>query len=333
MNIAVFGAGAWGTAVAIHIDRLGERVTLVPRRLEHALAIAKTRENADYLPDCRIGDSLQIGLEVLPVLMEAEVIFLACPVKGLRPLCEAIAQAADSSWNLKLVIALCKGLEPETFKTPCAVIREILPTIASGNMSGPTYARELAMGAPTAITLAVDADSDSVRALQSLLSNSSLRVYRSEDLTGVELAGALKNPFAIGAGICDGLQLGDNAKAAYLTRALAEMVRIGVACGGQPETFYGLSGFGDFVATATGPWSRNRSFGEAIGKGKAPAELIAESRNVIEGYTTTNSFSQLCAQKSIEAPILEQLEQVLYQGADPQQALQNLMARPLKAEQ
>jgi glycerol-3-phosphate dehydrogenase (NAD(P)+) len=330
MTIAVFGAGAWGTAVAIHLSRVGHQVTLVPRRLEHALALSKARENKDYLPGAPLPPSLQIGLEALPVMLEAEVILLACPVKGLKALCERLAQGLPEARSLKLVLTLCKGLDPQTGAMPVDVAKQWLPGVASGCLSGPTFADELAQGRPSAITLATDLP-EAVD-VQNAFSGPGLRVYLSRDIKGVEVAAALKNPYAIGAGLCDGLGLGYNARAAYLTRALAEMVRLVRALGGQAESAYGLSGFGDLCLTATGPQSRNRAFGEAVGKGEPIDELLSNRQTVVEGYPALLSFHNVAQKHQLEAPLLEALYKVIHEGASPGETLQQLMARPLKDE-
>lgn len=332
MNICILGAGAWGTAMALHLDRCGHAVTLVPRRIEQALSIASGRENVDYLPGYRLPHTIQIGLELKPVLMEAELVLLACPSKGLRDLCAQIVDAAESAWQLKLFLVMCKGLELESFKTPCEVVAEYFPDVACGVLSGPTFAGEVAAGKPAAITLAIEPRlRDAVR-YQESISNQSLRAYLSSDIRGTELGGTLKNIYAIGAGLCDGLGLGDNAKAALLTRSLNEMVVLGQLLGGQQATFYGLSGFGDLVATCSGEWSRNRTFGEAVGKGGTPAEIIAAQRSVVEGYRAALCLKQLCEQKSVDAPILNQIHAILYDAKEPLAALQSLMNRELKAE-
>jgi len=332
MNCCILGAGAWGTAMALHLDRCGHAVTLVPRRMEHALAIASLRENVDYLPGYQLPHRIQIGCEVEPVLMEAEVVFLACPSKALRALCESLRESLSAAWQLKLFVVMCKGLELESFKAPVEIVNEIFPDIACGVLSGPTFAGEVAAGKPTAVVLALaDGVLDATR-YQQAFSNESLRAYLSSDVRGTELGATLKNIYAIAAGLCDGLKLGDNAKASLLTRSLNEMVLLGELLGGQRETFYGLSGFGDLVATCSGTWSRNRTFGERVGKGETPSEIIASQKSVVEGYRATLCLKQLCAQQQVDAPILSQIYAILYEKKPPLEALQALMQRGLKSE-
>lgn len=332
MNCCILGAGAWGTAMALHLDRCGHSVTLVPRRMEHALEIASSRENRDYLPGYKLPQRIQIGCEVAPVLMEAEVVFLACPSKALRALCDSIKPHLAAARQLKLCLTLCKGLELETFKTPAEIVGEAMAGVACGVLSGPTFAGEVADGKPTAVVLAVGKDCPSPERYQEAFSNTSLRAYLSEDVRGTELGGTLKNIYAIGSGLCDGLKLGDNAKAALLTRSLNEMVRLGVQLGGQQATFFGLSGFGDLVATCSGTWSRNRTFGERVGAGEAPQAIVDSQKSVIEGYRATKCLQLICEQKKVDAPILSVIHSILYEGLEPLTAMQQLMTRELKVE-
>ncbi|WP_043582720.1 NAD(P)H-dependent glycerol-3-phosphate dehydrogenase [Geminisphaera colitermitum] len=352
MNFAVIGAGAWGTAFAIHLARLNHTVTLVPRRFEQALALASARENADYLPGIPLPASLQIGHELTPVLMEAEVIVVACPSQALRQTCENIRANLGLATQMKLVVSLAKGLELSTHKRPSEVINEVLPGVIASSLTGPTNAAEVARGKPAAMVFAaalpsapaaLDGDAspppplpppltEYLKTVQAALSGPTLRVYLGSDIAGVEFGGCLKNIYAIAAGCCDGLRLGDNAKAALLTRALTEMVRVGVALGAQRDTFYGLGGFGDLVATCTGGWSRNRTFGQRLGEGQSAADLIAASKSVVEGYRTTESFYELCQKRGIEAPILTEVHRILYGGRPASDALMALMTRELKHE-
>ncbi|MBW8781193.1 MAG: NAD(P)-dependent glycerol-3-phosphate dehydrogenase [Verrucomicrobia bacterium] len=332
MNFAIVGAGAWGTAFAIHLSRLGHTVTLVPRRFEQALALASTRENTDYLPGFKLPPSIQIGHELTPVLMEAEVVLLACPSQALRATCEHLREHLALATQLKLIISLAKGLELGTHLRPSEVITAVLPDYVAASLTGPTNAAGVARGNPSAMVLAAKQPDAFLADVQAALSGPTLRVYTSDDLAGAEFGGCLKNVYAIAAGCCDGLKLGDNAKAALLTRALAEMVRVGVALGAKAETFYGLSGFGDLVATCNGAWSRNRTFGQHLGEGKKAAELIAASKSVVEGYRTTDSFAGLCAERGLDAPILFETRRILYEGRAPADALAALMMRELKRE-
>jgi glycerol-3-phosphate dehydrogenase (NAD(P)+) len=332
MNFVVIGAGAWGTAFAVHLSRIGHTVTLVPRRFEQAMALSTRHENADYLPGILLPPSLQIGHELAPVLMEAEVVLLACPAQAIRETCGHIRASLGLATQLKLIVSLAKGLELGTHLRPTEVISAVLPQYAAAALTGPTNAAEVAHGKPSAMTLAAGRIDEFVTAVQAAMSCRTLRVYTSDDVAGVEIGSCLKNVYAIAAGCCDGLRLGDNSKAALLTRALAEMVRVGQALGARPETFYGLSGFGDLVATCHGDWSRNREFGQRVGEGRSVAELLAGRKTVVEGYKTTEAFSELCLSRGIDAPILIEMRDLLFRGKPAPQVLASLMGRELKRE-
>lgn len=331
MNFVVVGAGAWGTAFALHLARAGQTVALVPRRPEQARTLAATRENKDYLPGVALPPTLRVEPDLKTALAGAEVVLLACPSQALRETCARVRAALGTPPPL-LVVSLAKGLELETHLRPTQIIAELLPGIPAASLTGPTNAAEVARGLPAAMVLAAPAAAACTQQVQAALSGATLRVYTSDDLPGVEFGGSLKNIYAIAAGCCDGLKLGDNSRAALLTRALAEMVRVGVALGARPETFYGLSGFGDLVATCHGAWSRNREFGFQVGEGRAVSELMAHRKTVVEGYKTTQSFHGLCVQRQIDAPILREMHAILFEGKVPASAIQALMTRGLKRE-
>lgn len=305
---------------------------MVPRRPGAAAAMAARRENVDYLPGVALPSSLAITGELAESLAEADVIMLACPAQALRDTCARVTAALPARPRVALVVSLAKGLEVGTHRRPSEVIAESLPGFSVGSLTGPTNALGVARGDPSAIVLAATRSDASVQAVQAAISGPTLRAYTSDDLAGVEFGGCLKNIYAIAAGCCDGLKLGDNTKAALLTRALAEMVRVGVSLGARAETFYGLSGFGDLVATCYGTWSRNREFGQRIGEGHSVAELIAHRKTVVEGYKTTDAFASLCDNCGIEAPILREVHAILSAGKQPAAALASLMTRELKRE-
>lgn len=332
MRCSVFGAGAWGTAMAIHMARLGHATTLVPRRHEHAETLKADKENKDYLPRFSFPDTLNVTADVPQALENTELVFLACPSHALRNLCENIKAHLPQNHSIKIFISLCKGLERESLLLPCSVIEDVIPNALNGSLSGPSFAHEVAAGQPTAIVLATRVSSPQILEIQENLSNHQFRVYSSTDLSGTEYASCLKNVYAIGAGICDGLKLGDNAKAAYLTRALHELIKLGTELGGQTTTFYGLSGFGDLILTCFGKASRNRTFGQMIAQGTSPKTIVNKQHTVIEGYYATASFHQLVQKKEVRAPIMDELFSVLYNEKKPQQALKDLMSRDLKPE-
>lgn len=318
--------------MAVHLNRVGHTVTLVPRRFEQAMDISSSRRNSDYLPEIPLPNNIQIGFEVLPVLLEAEILLIASPVAGLREWGTRLRQAVSTGHAraLRFCLSLTKGMEPETLLLPTECLRGFLPHLVHAALSGPTNALEVAQGKPSAMVLA--GGENGWESLQPVLNGSSLRIYASHDRKGVELGACLKNIYAAAAGCCDGLRLGDNAKAALLTRSLAEMVRLGVALGAKAETFYGLSGVGDLMATAHGSWSRNRAFGEQMGQGRAAAALLANRKTVVESHRTAEAFHQLCLRKGINAPILNEVYQIFHENKDPRQAMRDLMGRDPQPE-
>lgn len=332
MNFVVVGAGAWGTAFALHLARGGHGVVLVPRREEQAADLAATRVNTDYLPGIPLPAAIRVTADLKAALADAEVVMLACPTQALRVTCARVRDALPAAPRVKLVVSLAKGLEVGTHLRPSEVIAEALPGLPVGSLTGPTNAGEVARGLPAAMVLAATAPTAAVGEVQAAISGPTLRVYTSGDLAGVEFGGCLKNIYAIAAGCCDGLKLGDNTKAALLTRALAEMVRVGEALGARAETFYGLSGFGDLVATCHGGWSRNREFGFRLGEGATVAALLDHRKTVVEGHKTAQSFAELCEAKGIDAPILREVHAILFGGKQPAAALSALMTRGLKRE-
>lgn len=333
MDFAVIGAGAWGTAFALHLVRRGQAATLVTRRAEHAATLNAARENADYLPGIALPDSLVVTADLRGALARADVVLIAVPSQSLRDWSEKIAAVLPATRAPRLALSLTKGLEAGTLLRPSEVLALHLPASAVGTLTGPTNAAEVARGQPAAMLLATTAtDHAFVSEVQCALSGPSLRIYTSDDLAGAEYAGCLKNVYAIAAGCCDGLKLGDNIKAALLTRALAEMVRVGSTLGARAETFYGLSGFGDLIATCYGGWSRNRDFGHRIGQGQSVADVIANRKTVVEGFATAEAFANLCTARGIDAPILHEVHEILCAGKKPAAALSSLMLRELKRE-
>lgn len=332
LNFTVIGAGAWGTAVAVHLARRGQRAALVTRRSEHAVAMQLARENRDYLPGIPLPESLLITSDLRAALHEADVALVASPSHALREWCQRMATELGGAGRLQLFISLVKGLELGTLLRPSQVMSEAFPGLNVATLTGPTNATEVARGLPAAVVLAAAVPGDFVSRVQAAMSGTSLRLYTSDDLAGAEYGASFKNVYAIGAGFCDGLKLGDNSKASLITRALTEMVRVGETLGAKRETFYGLSGFGDLVATCHGAWSRNRQFGEQIGAGAAVADLLAGRKTVVEGYRTTQALHDLCRQRGITAPILGEVHAILYEGKQPGDALKSLMSRELKRE-
>lgn len=333
MNFCVLGAGAWGTAMAVYLSKIGHAVSLVPRRIDHALSLSSIRENIDYLPGIKFDSDLQVGCSLRPVLMECEYVFFACPSHALRNTCELVSMYMEDARKLKGGIALCKGLEPASNLFSHEVIEEVLGTeIGTGYLTGPSHAHDVADSKPTAMVLAINRTDSELLELQRNLSSESMRIYRSDDRIGVGLGSCLKNVYAIATGLSDGLGLGDNARAALLTRSMNEMINLGVALGGESETFFGLGGFGDLIGTCMGEWSRNRKFGLSLSKGGTPTEIIEKQRTVVEGYWATSCFKDKCDKIRIDMPILSEVYNILYNQKDPMIALSDLMGRGLKAE-
>jgi len=332
LNFAVIGAGAWGTAMAVHLARRQQAVTLVARRPEHAAAMQLARENRDYLPGVSLSAAINVTADLRAALLGADVALVASPSHALRAWCGQMKEVCRDTSRLQLVVSLVKGLEAGTHLRPSEVMTELLPGVNIATLTGPTNAGEVARGLPAAMVLAAARFGPFVEQVQAAMSGSTLRLYTSDDLAGAEYGACLKNIYAIAAGLCDGLKLGDNAKAALVTRALTELVRVGEALGARRETFYGLSGFGDLVATCHGAWSRNRDFGQRIGEGRGVEALLAGRKTVVEGYDTTRALHDLCREKDITAPILSEVYAILYQGKKPADALMALMTRELKSE-
>ncbi len=332
MNITILGAGAWGSAMAIHLNRCGQRVTLVPRRLEQAIAIAGTRENAEYLPGVAFPQDIQIAHVPAPALSECDVLIFACPSKALRETAERVKNFVSPT--TKIAVSLCKGVEAGTLLRPEQVLRQSFPDLPCGTISGPTNAAEVAAELPVAVVFASDAPAEVAERIQREFSGRTFRIYRSSDVAGVELGGALKNIYAIAAGICDGMRLGANARASLLTRALAEMGRLVVAGGGRLETVRGLSGMGDLVATATADWSRNRAFGMEIGRAgtRAALEKMNAGKSVVEGYYATKNFYESAKRDGVPAPILDCVYDVVFGERPLSEVIPALMTRALKEE-
>ena len=331
MKITVFGAGAWGTAIAIYCDKIGNDVTLVAKFEDQAELINKRRENADFLPGVPLPKGIKVTADHHIGYKDCELAFIGCPSKGLVDLCNVLNEEASKQKKERpFLLSLCKGIQFETMETPTQTIERLAPGFDVGVFAGPTNAKEVATGCHAGMVLATK--SAKVCDFQKVLNSKQIRVYRSEDMFGVELGGCLKNVYAICAGVCDSMHLGDNAKAGYLTRAFREMVIIATALGASLDTMLGLSGLGDFILTCTGEWSRNRTFGEKVGSGQSIEEIFEEQKAVVEGYKTTKAFYEMCKEKGIEAPILGELYSVLYEGKKVRHAFDTLLGRDLKAE-
>lgn len=325
MKITVLGAGAWGTALARLLCDSNNQVVLWGHDAKHLDEMQRSRCNERYLPGIELPGELQLDSNLTRAGAGAGVIVVAVPSKAFR---EVIKSAADFSG---VVVSVTKGIEHQTGLTMCGMLAEISPKAKLAALSGPSLAPEVARGIPSAIVAASD-DAMTAAAVQQLFHRARFRVYTSNDLAGVELGGALKNVIAIAAGVCDGLGFGDNSKAALITRALTEMRRLGVACGAQPETFSGLSGLGDLMVTCFSKLSRNRGFGERLGRGEKVEAIVGSMVSVAEGYPTARSAYGLARKHGVETPIIDQVYATLYEGKDARQALLDLTTRESKAE-
>jgi glycerol-3-phosphate dehydrogenase (NAD(P)+) len=326
LDLAVLGAGAWGTALAVHFSD-HHRVRLWTRQTAHADAMREQHRNARYLPAIALPASLTIEHQLDRAVAGAELLLAAVPTGGLRPLMRSLA---DLDWRGPL-IWVCKGFEEGTGLLPHEVVEAILPDIPSGVLSGPSFALEVAKGLPTALTLAshhriLTGD------IAAALHGGSLRVYTSSDVVGVELGGAVKNVIAIAAGISDGLGFGFNARAALITRSAAEITRLGLAMGGQLETFMGLAGMGDLILTCTGELSRNRQVGLRLAGGETLASILGTLGHVAEGVTSTRETLHLAARHGVDMPITRAVYAILYENLPPRQAVEALLHRDQKAE-
>jgi glycerol-3-phosphate dehydrogenase (NAD(P)+) len=324
MRIAVLGAGAWGTSIA---SVLGARleVTLWARDAGQAQEIASTRRNERYLPGIALPAAVVVSSDLSKTVSEARLVLAATPVAGLRELLEKIRSVTSLVW-------LCKGFEEGSGALPHQIAAEVLGEASRcGALSGPSFAEEVARGLPCALTLA-SRDTAFAREAAALLHGGRLRVYYSADLVGVEIGGAVKNVMAIAAGISDGLGRGHNARAALITRGLAEIARLGAALGGAPETFMGLAGAGDLILTATGDLSRNRRVGLELAAGRKLDDILKSLGHVAEGVRSANEVARLAAARGVDMPVTDAVNAVLAGKLAPAAAVERLLARDPKKE-
>lgn len=324
-SVAVYGTGSMGTAMAVHLERLGHAVTLWSRTAAKADRLAAERENRDLLPDIRLSRGIAVTADAAQAAA-ADWHLLAIPSKFLRDQLAGLPPPTGG------VVTVIKGLEIDTLDRPSEIVRQTWGDRSVVCLSGPSHAEEIATGLPTSMVAASD-HPGAADAVQRIFNSGRLRVYTNGDLTGVELAGALKNVFGLAAGICDGIGFGDNAKAALLTRAVAEMQRFGAAFGAAEDTFAGLAGIGDLIATCTSPHGRNRAVGVRLGRGEALEDILASMNgSVSEGVPTTRAVRELSRRHGLEMPIVEEVHAVLFEGKDVQTASASLMTRPLRSE-
>ena len=332
-RIVVLGSGAWGTAIALSLHRRGgHQITLWSHSLEEARQIAEAGENTLFLPGFSLPAEIAVTAETTAVA-EAEIVVSVIPSGFLRPTLSRLLPRLHAG---QIVVSATKGVEDHTYLRMTQVIAACLAegglALPAGAFSGPSFALEVAQGQPTAVTVAFD-DAEVAARIQADFSSETLRLYTSTDVIGVELGGALKNVIAIAAGVAAGVGLGYNSAAGLITRGIAEITRLAVACGGRRETLAGLSGVGDLVLTCTGSLSRNRTVGQELGRGRKLPEILAGlGGKVAEGVLTTRAALGLARKLGIEMPITEQMELILDEGKDPREAIKDLMLRPGKDE-
>jgi glycerol-3-phosphate dehydrogenase (NAD(P)+) len=326
---AVLGAGSWGTALAIQLARAGAEVRLWAHDAARAAAIAKTRVNEAYLPDYELPPSITATGDLHAALSGSTNVLIVVPSHAFRDCLKMLVSAGLDTQRLAWAT---KGFELETGRLPHQVAAEILDSRSTGAvLSGPTFAAEVAAGLPSALTIA-SADIDYANRLALDIATDTFRAYTSTDVIGVEVGGATKNVFAIGAGLCDGLGFGANTRIALITRGLAEMTRLGMELGARRETFMGLAGIGDLVLTCTDDQSRNRRFGLALAQGRGAQEAMQEIGQVVEGYFAARAVREVAVAHGVDMPIVEQIYRVLYEGLSPHDGARELMQRPLSAE-
>ena len=340
MRIAVIGAGSWGTALAAAASARHDTL-LLARSADAATAMAQARENTRYMPGVPLPQALRISASYDDMLVHAfgsdaaPLFILGVPMAGLADACRQLAQAVERIGRPAAMVWTCKGLDADTGQLPHEIALQELGAshalLESGVLSGPSFAREVALGLPVALTVA-SASAWVCEQATAALHGGAIRVYASDDVVGVEVGGALKNIMAIACGIADGLGLGANARAALITRGLAEMTRLGVALGAKPDTFSGLTGLGDLILTATGDLSRNRRVGLEIGRGRALADILADTPHVAEGARCAPAVRRLALSRGVDLPITDAVCAVLFEGVSPADAVARLLSRDPRTE-
>lgn len=328
-RIAVIGAGAWGTALAISLARRGgHALTLWAHSPVHAEELVDSGENLRYLPNFVLPADLAITSDIVRATAAADIILCVTPSQALRSIMEQLAPHLTPD---QVILSASKGIEDTSFLRMSEVIAEYVPN-PFGALGGPAFAQEVAAAMPTAITIATG-DEELGKSIQDDFTSTSLRVYRNEDVIGTELGGALKNIIALAAGVIAGLELGSNSAAALITRGMAEMTRLTIACGGRAETISGLAGLGDLVLTCNGGLSRNRTVGIELGRGRRLPEILSSlNGKVAEGVRTTEAALGLAAKHGVEMPITEQVAAILHEDKSAQAAIRDLMTRPGRTE-
>lgn len=327
-KISVLGAGGWGTALSIVLHNKGHNVTLWGSTPDYVEYLKKHRENKKYLKGIEIPSDLKITSDIAEAQIETDLIVIAIPTPYVR---KTIKPFKDHCLPGTPIVSVIKGIENETLMRGSEILRDVLGEQPIALLLGPSHAEEVARKLPTTVVIACN-DIQVAKEIQDIFITERFRVYTNTDVIGVEIGTSVKNVIAIAAGICDGLGFGDNSKAALITRGLAEMTRLGVAMGGQRDTFSGLAGLGDLITTCVSPYGRNRLVGEQIAKGKKLSQILEEMDQVAEGILTTKSVCKLANKYNVEMPITKEIYNVLFEDKDPIKAVNELMVRKPKSE-
>ena len=333
-KVAVIGAGSWGTAIAGVLSAKGLNTVLWGHNEDHVTTLIADRENKKYLPGFVFSESLSIESDLKEAATGADVVCMVVPSHGYRKVFEKLIPYLKTGAS---VVSAVKGIENNSLMTMTQVMKDCLGSALTAKnltlsvLSGPSFAKEVALGLPTLVTIGCD-ELEKALFLQNVFVSERFRVYAAQDMIGLEVSGALKNIVAIAAGISDGLGFGLNSRAALITRGLAEITRMGIEMGAEPATFSGLSGLGDLVLTSTGDLSRNRTVGLKLGEGKKLSQILSEMEMVAEGVKTTQSVHDLVLRMNVEMPILDQVYQILYKNKECSSAVTDLLTRELKVE-
>jgi glycerol-3-phosphate dehydrogenase (NAD(P)+) len=329
-NIGIIGAGNWGTTLALYLNTRSVNVTLFEPLEKRIKNLIKFRENKEFLPDYKIPDNIKLTSNPKELADKTNYVFFVLPSHILRNIAKVFADYINKE---KTILSFTKGIDPNTLQRMSQIIEEEMPahrgqTVA---VSGPSIAREVIKKVPTSL-VAASKSTKKAEMVQKMLSSEIIRVYTSPDIVGVELGGAFKNIYAIAAGICDGMKLGMNAKAALITRSMAELSLLGEKMGGNEKTFAGLSGFGDLIVTSFSSYSRNRTLGERLGRGENLKDIVSKTLEVMEGIRTTESICTLSEKYKVKLPVAKEVYAILYENKDPSDSIKDLMKRELKKE-
>ncbi len=327
-KITVIGDGGWGTTLAMILNAKGNKVAMWGVFPEYIETMKSARENVKFLPGIKIPDPISLTSDIEAAVRDADIIVLAAPSQHMR---EVAGRMKGMNLDGKLFVSVAKGIENHSMMRMSQVVRDVLGKIRIGALSGPTISFEVARGLPTTVVAAAE-DEKTAQEIQDLFMTETFRVYTNTDLTGVELGGSIKNVIAIAAGISDGMGFGVNTKSSMLVRGIVEIARLGTAMGAKQETFYGISGLGDLVTTCVSTHGRNRWFGEEIGKGKNPGQVLKSTEMVVEGVGTAESCHELQKEYNVEMPIAGEIYAIIYSGKDPKAAVRDLMTRKKKSE-